>query len=70
MTNKVKATLEADTLNLLPDNTSGQITAQSLRSVFTDHVDSCFRDPALLLEAGGGRLLLETGAGYITQDEP
>jgi len=66
MTNRIKSALASQTLTKLPNNTTEQVGADDLRSVLTDYTDSCFRDPAYLIEAGNGRLLLESGDGYLT----
>lgn len=68
MTSRVEADLQAQINTLLADNTGQNITAGDVRSVMTDLADSCFREPAYLLEDGSGRLLLESGDGYQLLD--
>ena len=70
MTSRIQSALEARKAALLPDNTEGGITAENIRDYFTDLVDSCFRENAILIEAGTGRLVLESGLGYIALDAP
>jgi hypothetical protein len=70
MTSRIQSALEARKTELLPDNTEGGISAEDIRDYFTDLVDSCFRENAIAIEAGNGRLVLESGLGYIALDAP
>ncbi len=65
MTAKTQGNMQATKDLLFPDNTSGEITAEDLRLVFGDMVDSCFREGSLVLESGAGRVLINNGDGYL-----
>jgi hypothetical protein len=65
MTSRTKTKMSDRVLSLAPNNTSGQISAEDVRLISTDLVDTCFRDDVFFLESGDGRLLLESGEAYL-----
>ena len=63
------AQLQAEIDTLLADNSTQDISALDVRTVTTDFADTIFRLPALKLEDGSGRLVLEGGEGYLLLED-